>query len=103
MGKKQGTVICNTDGENKVSKIFIVSLRLIWCAGKEPGLSQAKGSTATKISVSKSEKLNLPWLFEIVSCKIQTVLQVYVTVASFAAVFRLVLPHNEPKNGCEGG
>ena len=52
------------DGENKVSKIFIVSLRLIWCAGKEPGLSQAKGSTATKIAVSKSEKLNLPWVFE---------------------------------------
>lgn len=49
-------VICNMDGENKVSKIFIVSLRLIWCAGKEPGLSQAKGSTATKIAASKSEK-----------------------------------------------
>ena len=43
-------------------------------------ISQTEGSTATKIAVSKSEKLNLLyWLFEIDACKIQTVLKVYLT------------------------
>ena len=47
------------DREDKVSKIFIVSRRLIRSVGKEPTRSQAEGLTATKIAVSKSEKLNL--------------------------------------------
>ena len=43
----------------QISEIFIISLRLIRRAGKETSRSQAEGSTATKIAVSKSEKLNL--------------------------------------------
>ena len=44
---------------NSVSKIFIISLRLIRCAGKENSQSQAEGSTATKIAMPKFQKLNL--------------------------------------------
>ena len=47
------------DQENEVRKIFIISLRLIWRAGKETSRSQAEGSSAAKIAMSKSEKLNL--------------------------------------------
>ena len=43
-----------TDRENEVSKIFIISLRLIRRAGKETSQSQAEGSTATKIAKTKS-------------------------------------------------
>ena len=35
MGKKQGSVTYSTDQENKVSKIFITSLRLIGHVAKE--------------------------------------------------------------------
>ena len=51
--------------------MFIISrsLRLIRREGKETSRSQAEGLTATKIAVSKSE---------IVACKLQTVLQLYV-------------------------
>ena len=48
-----------TDRENEVSKIFIISLRLIRRASKETSQSQAEGSTATKIAVPKFQKLNL--------------------------------------------
>ena len=34
-GKKQGSVTYSTDRENEVSKILIMSLRLIWHTGKE--------------------------------------------------------------------
>ena len=46
------------DREDKVSKIFIISLRLIRLAGKEISQSQAESSTATRIVLSKSKKLN---------------------------------------------
>ena len=59
---------------DSVSKIFIISLRLIRHAVKETSKSQAEGSTATKIAVPKFQKLNLLAVkFEIVACKIQTV------------------------------
>ena len=58
-GNKRGSVTNSTDRENKVSKIFIIHLRLIRRVGKETSRSQAEGSTGTKIAVSKSEKLNL--------------------------------------------
>ena len=58
-GKKRGSVTYSTDRENEVSKIFIISLRLIRRAGKETRQSQAEGSTATKIAVPKFQKLNL--------------------------------------------
>ena len=35
MGKKRGSVACSTDRENEVSKIFIISLRLIGRAEKK--------------------------------------------------------------------
>ena len=41
------------DRENSVSKIFIISLRLIRHVGKETSQSQVEGSTATKIAVPK--------------------------------------------------
>ena len=78
-GKKQGSVTYSADRENENSKIFIISLRLLRRAGKETSRSQAEGSTATKTAVSKSKKTESSWLFEIVACKIYTVLQVYVT------------------------
>ena len=52
-GKKRGSVTYSTDRENSVSKIFIISLKLIRRAGKETSQSQAEGSTATKIAVPK--------------------------------------------------
>jgi len=58
-GQKRGSVTYSTDRENSVSKIFIISLRLIRRAGKETSQSQAEGSTATKIAVPKFQKLNL--------------------------------------------
>ena len=58
-GKNEGSVTYSTDRKNEVSKIFIISLRLIRRAGKETSRNQAEGSTATKIAESKSEKLNL--------------------------------------------
>ena len=58
-GKKRGSVTYSTDRENSVSKIFIISLRLIRRAGKQTSQSQAEGSTATKIAVPKFQKLNL--------------------------------------------
>ena len=57
--EKRGSVTYSTDRENEVSKIFIISLRLIRRAGKETSQSQAEGSTATKIAVPKFQKLNL--------------------------------------------
>ena len=75
----RGSVTYSAERENEVSKVFIISLRLIRRAGKETSRSQAEGSTARKIAVSKSEKTKSSWLFEMVACKIQTVLQVYVT------------------------
>ena len=57
--EKRGSVTYSTDRENSVSKIFIISLRLIRRAGKETSQSQAEGSTATKIAVPKFQKLNL--------------------------------------------
>ena len=54
-----GSLTYSTDRENEVSKIFIISLRLIRRAGKETSQSQADGSTATKIAVPKFQKLNL--------------------------------------------
>ena len=57
--KKRGSVNYSTDRENEVSKIFIISLRLIRRAGKETSQSQAEFSTATKIAVPKFQKLNL--------------------------------------------
>ena len=59
MWKKQGSVTYSTDRENEVSKIFIISLRLIRRAGKETSQSEAEGSTATKIAALKFQKLNL--------------------------------------------
>ena len=56
---KRGSVTYSTDRENEVSKIFIISLRLIRRAGKETSQSQAEGSTATRIAVPKFQKLNL--------------------------------------------
>ena len=53
------SVTYSTDRENEVSKIFIISLRLIRRAGKETSQRQAEGSTATKIAVPKFQKLNL--------------------------------------------
>ena len=42
-GEKQGSVICSTDRENEVSKIFIISLYLvIERAGREVVLIQAE-------------------------------------------------------------
>ena len=70
---QRGSVTYSTDLENEVSKIFIISLRLIRHAGKETSRNQAEGSTATKSAVSKSEKNKSVWLFEIVAFKIQTV------------------------------
>ena len=58
-GKKRGSVTYSADRENEVSKIFIISLRLIRRAGKETSQSEAEGSTATKNAVPKSQKLNL--------------------------------------------
>ena len=58
-GKNEDPVTYSTDRENEVSKIFIISLRLIRRAGKETSQRQAEGSTATKIAVSKFQKLNL--------------------------------------------
>ena len=58
-GKKRRSIPYSTDRENEVSKIFTISLRLIRRAGKEASPSQAEGTTATKIAVSKSEKLDL--------------------------------------------
>jgi len=55
----RGSVTYSTDRENSVSKIFIISLRLIRRAGKETSHSQAEGSAATKIAVPKFQKLNL--------------------------------------------
>ena len=40
-----------TDRENEVSKVFIISLRLIRRGGKETSRSQAEDSTAAKIAV----------------------------------------------------
>ena len=57
--EKRGSVTYSTDRENSVSKIFIISLRLIRRAGKETSQSQAEGSTATKIAVPKFQNLNL--------------------------------------------
>ena len=57
--KKRGSVTYSTDRENEVSKIFIISLRLIRRAGKETSQSQPEGSTSTKIAVPKFQKLNL--------------------------------------------
>ena len=42
--EKQGSVTYSTDRENEVCKIFIISLRLIGCAGKEQ-LSKLAGNT----------------------------------------------------------
>ena len=53
------SVTYSTDRENSVSKIFIISLRLIQRASKETGQSQAEGSTATKIAVPEFQNLNL--------------------------------------------
>ena len=39
-GIKRGSVTCSTDRENEVSKIFVISLTLIGCAGKESSWSQ---------------------------------------------------------------
>ena len=58
-GKKGGSVTYSKDRENEVSKIVIISLRLIGHAGKETSRNEAEGSTAIKFAVSKSEKLNL--------------------------------------------
>ena len=71
----------STDRENAVSKIFIISLRLIRRAGKETSHNQAEGSTATKIAVPKFQKpIFLAVKFEIVACKIQQFsVQVYAT------------------------
>ena len=41
-GKKRGPVTYSTDRENEVSKIFIISLKLIQRAGKETSRSQTK-------------------------------------------------------------
>ena len=40
-GKKRGSITYSTDRENEVSKIFIISLRLIGGAGKEKLLNLA--------------------------------------------------------------
>ena len=40
-GKKRGSITYSTDRENEVSKIFIISLRLIGRAGKEKLLNLA--------------------------------------------------------------
>ena len=40
-GKKRGSITYSTDGENEVSKIFVISLRLIGRAGKEKNLNLA--------------------------------------------------------------
>ena len=58
-GKNESMDRNSMDRENEVSKIFIISLRLIWRAGKETSQSQAEGSTATKIAMPKFQKLNL--------------------------------------------
>ena len=55
----RGSVTYRTNRENSVSKIFIITLRLIRRAGKETGQSEAEGSTATKIALPKFQKLNL--------------------------------------------
>ena len=45
--EKRGSVTYSTDRENEVSKIYIISLRLIWRAGKKTTGSQAERPTAT--------------------------------------------------------
>ena len=57
--EKTRSVTYSTDRENSVSKIFIISLRLIRRTGKETSHSEAEGSTVTKIAVPKFQKLNL--------------------------------------------
>ena len=60
MAQARGARVINQrDQENSVSKIFVISLRLIRRESKETSQSQAEGSTATKIAVPKFQKLNL--------------------------------------------
>ena len=56
--EKTRSVTYSTDRENEGSKIFIIS-EINQRTGKETSQSEAEGSTASKNSVPKSQKLNL--------------------------------------------
>ena len=72
--KKRGSAAYSTDRENSVSKIFIISLRLIRRVGKETSQVKRKVQLPQRLPCPNSKiEIFLAVKFETVACKIQTV------------------------------